>query len=75
MGGRLVAAANDPRRKFSFQIVNQAEPNAFANLALVVSALSVASARCLILELDRAFGGFIQISSEPMRNALSNLGK
>jgi predicted Zn-dependent protease len=30
VGGRLVAAANDPRWKFSFQIVNQSEPNAFA---------------------------------------------
>jgi len=30
VGGRLVAVVNDPRWKFSFQIVNQAEPNAFA---------------------------------------------
>ena len=30
VGGRLVAAVNDPRWKFSFQIVNQSEPNAFA---------------------------------------------
>ena len=30
VGGRLVATVNDPRWKFNFQIVNQAEPNAFA---------------------------------------------
>lgn len=30
VGGRLVAVVNDPRWKFSFQIVNQPEPNAFA---------------------------------------------
>lgn len=30
VGGRLVAAVNDPRWKFSFQIVDQQEPNAFA---------------------------------------------
>ena len=30
VGGRLVAVVNDPRWKFSFQIVDQQEPNAFA---------------------------------------------
>jgi predicted Zn-dependent protease len=30
VGGRLVTVVNDPRWRFSFQIVNQAEPNAFA---------------------------------------------
>ena len=30
VGQRLVAAANDPRWKFSFQIVDQEEPNSFA---------------------------------------------
>jgi predicted Zn-dependent protease len=30
VGGRLVAVVNDPRWKFSFQIVDQAEPNAFS---------------------------------------------
>jgi len=30
VGKRLVAAANDPRWKFSFQIVDQEEPNSFA---------------------------------------------
>lgn len=31
LGGRLAAAAGDSRWKFSFQIVDQAEPNALAN--------------------------------------------
>jgi hypothetical protein len=44
-------------------------------LASVVSALSVARAIFLILELDQPFGGLIQISSEPMLNALSQLAK
>ncbi|HAB15756.1 MAG TPA: hypothetical protein DCE44_04820 [Verrucomicrobiales bacterium] len=30
VGGRLAATVNDPRWQFSFQIVNQSEPNAFA---------------------------------------------
>jgi predicted Zn-dependent protease len=30
LGARLVTVVNDPRWKFSFQIVDQAEPNAFA---------------------------------------------
>lgn len=30
LGGRLAAVANDPRWKFTFQIVDQDEPNAFA---------------------------------------------
>ena len=30
VGGRLATVVNDPRWKFSFQIVDQAEPNAFA---------------------------------------------
>src|SRR5438045_3433407 len=30
VGQRLVAAADDPRWKFSFQIVDQEEPNSFA---------------------------------------------
>jgi hypothetical protein len=57
----------------SFSLI--APPNATANLALLVSALSVAGALFLILELDRPFGGIIQISSEPMRTTLSQLGK
>ena len=52
----------------SFSLV--APPNATAALSLAVAALSVSAALFLILELDRPFGGLIQISSEPMRNAL-----
>ena len=29
----------------------------------------------MILELDRPFGGLIQISSAPLRNALASVGK
>jgi hypothetical protein len=50
-------------------------PNAAADLALIASALSVAGAIFLILELDEPFGGLIRVSSEPMQNALSHLGK
>jgi hypothetical protein len=52
-----------------------APPNATANLALMVAVLAVSGAIYLILELDQPFGGLIQISSEPMLNALSHLAK
>ena len=52
-----------------------APPNATALLALMVSALAVSGAIFLILELDEPFGGLIGISSEPMLNALHQLGK
>jgi hypothetical protein len=55
----------------SFSLI--APPNATATLALLISALSVSGAIFLILELDRPFGGLIQISSEPILNALSQL--
>jgi hypothetical protein len=42
---------------------------------LLLGALVVSSAVFLILELDHAFGGLIQISSQPLRNAVSQLGK
>ena len=44
-------------------------------LALMVSALAVSGAIFLILELDEPFGGLIGISSEPMLNALHQIGK
>jgi hypothetical protein len=47
--------------------------NATAVGALMLSALSVAGAIFLILELDQPFGGLIQISNKPMLNALSHL--
>ena len=43
--------------------------------ALIVCALSVATAIFLILELDRPFAGMIQISSAPLRDALAQLGR
>jgi Protein of unknown function (DUF4239) len=51
-----------------------APPNATVIVALMLSALSVAGAIFLILELDMPFDGVIQISSAPMRNALNHLG-
>jgi hypothetical protein len=52
-----------------------ATPNATVILTLLVCALSVSGAIFLILELDRPFGGLIQISSAPVLNALEQLGK
>jgi hypothetical protein len=49
--------------------------NATAILALMLSALAVSGAIFLILELDEPFGGFIGISSEPMVNALHQIGQ
>ncbi len=57
----------------SFTIL--APPNGTATLALIVSVFSVAGAIFLILELDRPFGGLIQISSEPVRFAISQANK
>ena len=58
---------------FSFSML--APINGPAIVALVISALSVCGAIALILELDRPFGGLIGLSSEPMRNALVQIGK
>ncbi|MBV8056246.1 MAG: DUF4239 domain-containing protein [Deltaproteobacteria bacterium] len=49
--------------------------NVTAIVTLLVAAISVAAALYLILELDHPFSGLIQISSDPLRNALSLLGK
>jgi hypothetical protein len=40
-----------------------------------LAALSVAGAIFLVLELDQPFGGLVRISSDPMHNALSHLGR
>ena len=40
-----------------------------------VCALSVSGAVFLILELDRSFEGFVQVSSAPLRTALAQLGQ
>jgi hypothetical protein len=49
--------------------------NATALVTLLVASVSVAGALFLILELDYPFSGLIQISSEPLRNALSVIGR
>jgi len=57
---------------FSFGLF--APANGTALVALMVGAISVAGAVFLILELDQPFGGFIQISSRPMLNAVNHQG-
>jgi hypothetical protein len=57
---------------FSFGLFGPANTTAIA--ALLVAALSVSGAIFLILELDHPFGGLIQISRQPMLNALNHLG-
>jgi hypothetical protein len=57
----------------SFSLI--APPNATTSVALVAAAFSVTVAVFLILELDQPMGGMIQVSSEPMRNALHQLAK
>ena len=57
----------------SFSLI--APHNATATFALIVSAVSVATAIFLILELDRPFSGLLRIPNEPMRNVLSQLEK
>ena len=44
-------------------------------ITMIIVSLSVSSALFLILELDRPFDGVIQVSSAPMHNALSQLGR
>jgi hypothetical protein len=46
-----------------------------AVLSLAVCALAVSRAVLLILELDHPFGGIIQVSGEPLRRALEQLGR
>ncbi len=48
-------------------------PNPIAVTAFFVGALSISGAIFLILEMDRPFSGFIQISSEPLLHALAPL--
>ena len=52
-----------------------APANATVVFTLFVCALSVSGAIFLILELDRPFGGLIQVSSAPLRDALVQLGR
>jgi len=52
-----------------------APKNGTVIIALMVAALSVSAALFLILELDRPFGGLIEISSKPVLKALNYLGR
>lgn len=52
-----------------------APPNPTAVGALMLAALAVAGAIFLILELDQPYGSLIQISNQPMLNALNHLAK
>ena len=58
---------------FSFGLFGPANSTAVASL--MVAALSVSGAIFLVLELDQPFSGLIRISSQPMLNALSQLGR
>jgi hypothetical protein len=48
--------------------------NPMVIVTLLICALSVSLAIFMILELDQPFHGMVQISSEPLRNALAHLG-
>lgn len=50
-------------------------PNVTVVVTLLVCALSVSGAIGLIMELNRPFGGIIQVSSEPLLHALDLMGK
>jgi hypothetical protein len=52
-----------------------AEPNPTVVAVLLVCAISVSAAIYLILELDHPFSGLIAIPSDPLKNALGQLGK
>jgi len=51
-----------------------AQPNAIVIGSLFIFALSAAGAIYLVLELGQPFAGLMQISSAPLRNALTPLG-
>jgi hypothetical protein len=50
-------------------------PNATMFVTLMISALSIAGAIFLILEMDRPFDGLIRLSSDPLRRALEQIGR
>ena len=52
-----------------------ARPNATVIASLFVCALSVSGAVYPILDMDQPFGGLIQVSSAPLRDALTHLGQ
>ena len=52
-----------------------ARANRIAFITLLVSAVSVAGAMFLVLDLDHPFSGLMQIPDTPLRDALAVLGK
>jgi hypothetical protein len=52
-----------------------APPNFTAAVTLGICALSVSAALYLILEMDHALTGLMQISIEPLRNAIAVIGR
>ena len=52
-----------------------ARRNATVVAALFVGALTVAGAIFLILEMNRPYGGLMQLSSAPIRHALEQIGR
>ncbi len=57
---------------FSFGL--SSPPNTTVIVILLICALSAAGSLYLIQELDQPYGGFISISSAPLRNALALIG-
>ena len=53
----------------------QSKANASVQVALVMSALSVAAAIFLILEMDHPFQGIIRITDAPLRHVINQLGR
>lgn len=58
---------------FSFGMLSP--PNSTVIAVLLVCSLSAAGALYMILELDHPYGGFIEVSSTPLRNALIYLSQ
>ena len=58
---------------FSFGMLSP--PNSTVITVLLVCSLSAAGALYMILELDHPYGGFIEVSSTPLRNALVYLSQ
>jgi hypothetical protein len=52
-----------------------APPNSTVVATMLLCAISVSTAIFLILELQRPFGGLIQLSSAPLQSALANLSQ
>ncbi len=49
--------------------------NATVLVALIVGSLSVAGAIFLIIEMNQPYGGWMQVSSAPLRDALAQMGR